>query len=161
MARKKSPNQSPRVVNRRAKHDYDILETLECGIELRGSEVKAIREGRCSIAEGYVAVDNRRDELMAYNIDIGDYSNAPPLSHEPKRPRRLLAHRREIERLRGLTTGPGITMVPLTLFFNKRGFAKLDVGVARGKRRQDKREEIKKKEADQTIRRAMSKRKIG
>jgi SsrA-binding protein len=98
---------------------------------------------------------------MAYNIDIGDYSNAPPNSHEHKRPRRLLAHRREIERLRGLTTASGTTMVPLTMYFNSRGILKMEIGVAQGKRHQDKRETIKKKEAEQAMRKAMSRRKIG
>ncbi len=154
-------NLNPRIVNRRARHDYHILETFEVGIALQGSEVKSIRHGRASINESFARVDPRSGELWLHDMDIAAYHNAPVTAHENKRPRKLLAHKREIERLMGLTTASGTTLVPLTLYFNNRGIAKIELGVAQGKRQADKRESIKRKEADRDMRRAMTRRKIG
>jgi len=153
---------SPRVRNRRARRDYDIGETIECGIALKGSEVKAIRDGRVSIDEAFARVEPTTGELWLYNMDVGHYSHAPAeLQHDPKRPRKLLARKREILRLEQHTIPKGTTLIPLTLFFNSRGIAKVDLAVATGKRKADKRESVKKKEADRAMRRAMTRRKIG
>ncbi len=152
---------SPRIVNRRARHDYHVLEDLEVGIELQGSEVKSVRNGKVSLAEGFAQVDPRRMELVLYNVNIAAYQNAPVTAHEPARPRKLLAHKKEIERLYGLTSAKGTTLVPLAMYFNKRGICKIDIAVAQGKAKGDKRESLKKKEADRDMRRAMTRRTIG
>ncbi len=160
MAKSKT-NLNPRITNRKARHDYHILETMEVGIALQGSEVKSIRNGRASIGEAFARVEPRSGELWLYDMDVSAYVNAPVTAHEPKRPRKLLAHRREIERLAGLTSAGGVTMVPLTLYFSNRGIAKVELAVAQGKRRADKRESMKRKEADKDIRRAMTRKRIG
>jgi len=155
---KKSHN--PHIVNRKARHEYDIVETIEVGIALQGSEVKPIRQGKVSINEAFAKVE-RNGELWLYNMDVAAYENAPVTAHEAKRPRKLLAHRREIERLMGLTSSAGTTLVPLELYFSERGIVKIRLAVARGRRRSDKREAMKRKEADRDMRRAMTRRKIG
>lgn len=157
---KSKQNLSPRILNRKAKHDYHILEKLEVGVELIGSEVKSIRHGRVSLGEGFARVE-RNGELYLYDVDIGAYVNAPVTAHEPKRKRKLLAHRKEIERLGGLTSSKGVTLIPLAMYFNSRGICKLELGVAQGKAKGDKRESLKKKEADKDMRRAMTRRRIG
>jgi len=164
MAKGKNKDKSknaPRIVNRKARHDYNVLEKLECGIELQGSEVKSVRLGRASIGEGFARVEPKTMELFLYDVDIAAYPNAPVTAHETKRRRKLLAHRGEIERLYGQTTSKGTTLVPLTMYFNSRGIAKIELGVAEGKRTHDKRESMKKKEADKAIRRAMTRKRIG
>lgn len=158
---KDKSNNSPRIVNRKARHDYNVLEKLECGIQLQGSEVKSVRMGRVSIGEGFARVEPKTMELMLYDVDIAAYPNAPAMAHEPKRRRKLLAHRGEIERLYGQTTSKGTTLIPLAMYFNSRGIAKVELGVAQGKGHADKRESMKKKEADKAIRRAMTRKRIG
>lgn len=158
---KNKADHSPRIVNRRARHDYFIDETLEVGIELVGSEVKSIREGKVSLGEGFARIEPRTGELWLYEVNISPYVNAPVTNHSPTRKRKLLAHKREIERLAGLTDAKGYTLVPLTLYFNNRGIAKLEIGVARGKQTHDKRETLKKRESDKDIRRAMSRKRVG
>ncbi|MFW6059530.1 MAG: SsrA-binding protein SmpB [Phycisphaeraceae bacterium] len=162
MAKRKQQlqNLSPTILNRRAHRDYQIVETLECGIALTGTEVKSIRQGRVSLAEGFARTDPRTRELYLYNVDISPYPQAAPeFQHEPKRPRKLLARRREIERLFGHTTSKGVTLIPTKMYF-VRGKVKVEIAVATGKRHHDKRQDIKKKEADREMRRAMSKREI-
>jgi len=152
---------APRIVNRKARHDYHILESLEVGIVLRGTEVKAIRQGQCSIAEAYAMVEPRTNELWLHQMDIGPYSHAPAdRQHAPKERRKLLARRQQIERLYGLTTSKGTTLIPLTLYFSERGIVKVELGVAQGKRKGDKRESIKRKESDRDARQAMTRKKL-
>lgn len=156
MARKKSPhNFEPRILNRRASHDYHISDKLECGIQLLGTEVKSIRHGKVSLAEGYVAVEPRGMTLQLFNIDIAHYPQAGPFQHDPKRTRTLLAHKREINSLYGKTTAKGVTLIPLAMYFVN-GMCKVEIGVGIGKKQQDKRQDIRKKEADRDIRRAMT-----
>ncbi len=157
---KKPPTDSPRILNRKARHDYIIEETLEVGIMLTGSEVKSIRDGKVSIAEGFAAVDPKPMELWLYDVDIAAYTNAPVDSHAPKRKRKLLARKREIERLFGQTTSKGTTLIPLALYFNKRGIAKLELAVARGKQKGDKRESMRKDDAKKEMRRAMTRKRL-
>lgn len=161
MAKSRDKTRTPRITNRKARHDYHILDAFEVGIELRGSEVKSVREGRASISEGFARVNTRTGELWLYDVDIAPYPQAPVTAHEPKRPRKLLAHRREIERLTGETSAKGTTLVPLTMYFNDRGICKVELATAQGKARSDKRESLKKKEADRDMRRAMTRRRIG
>ena len=162
----KDENHSPRIVNRKARHDYHIVESFEVGIALRGSEVKSIRQGRASIAEGFARVEPKTMELWLYDVDISayDHASSAPGSGIPesKRPRKLLAHRKQIERLYGLTSGGGgTTLVPLTLYFNDRGIAKIELAVAEGKSKGDKRAGMKKQEANRAIRTAMTRKRIG
>lgn len=145
----------PTVENRRARHDYHIESTLEVGIKLHGSEVKSVRDGNVSIAEGFIRVYDSPLELRILNITIGHYAPAAGRNHDPLRTRVLLAKSPEIRRLAKATEQKGTTIVPLKLYF-KNGFAKLLIGVATGKGASDKRQSIKQREQDLEIRRAMS-----
>jgi len=122
--------------NRRARHDYLIESTLEAGIELMGTEVKVLRQGLASIAESYAA--ERGGEFFLVNAHFPEYPSAR-FNHAPGRPRRLLLHRREINKLMGAVKREGITIVPLAIYFNERGRAKVELGLAKGKRKEDKR----------------------
>ena len=130
--------------NRRARHNYQIEDTLEAGLCLIGSEVKSLRMGRCSLAESYAG--EKDGELYLLNAHIAPYGPASMFNHEPKRPRKLLLHRKESDRLLGLTRRGGYTLVPLSVYFNERGIAKVEIGLARGKRKADKRESDKKRD---------------
>ena len=124
--------------NRRARYDYELLTTYEAGIELHGTEVKALREGKANIAESYATVE--AGELFLINCHIPEYKQGNRFNHEPRRKRKLLMHRREIDRLAAGIQREGLTVVPLKLFFNERGRAKLDLALARGKKHHDKRQ---------------------
>jgi SsrA-binding protein len=130
--------------NRRARHNYLIEDTLEAGVQLTGTEVKSLRAGRCSLVDSYAA--ERGDELFLMNAHIAPYGPASRFNHEPKRPRKLLVHRRERDRLLGLTQRGGYTLVALSVYFNERGIAKVELGLARGKKKADKREAEKKRD---------------
>jgi len=161
MAKQKSDDKlSPRILNRKATHDYFIHSKLEVGIVLQGSEVKSIRQGKVSLGEGYARVEPRDQGLYLYDVDIANYAQASGANgHEPKRVRRLLAHRREIERLLGETSSKGTTLVPLAMYF-VRGKVKLEIGVGSGKRSHDKRQDIKEKEAKREMQRGMTRKTI-
>jgi len=134
----------PVAQNRKARHNYFIEESLEAGLMLMGTEVKSLRRGRASIVEAYAAEQN--GELYLLNAQIPIYEAANRFNHEPKRPRKLLLHRRETDRLIGLVRRQGYTLVPLKLYFNARGIAKLELGLGRGKQKIDKRETEKKRD---------------
>ncbi len=127
--------------NRRARFDYEVEDTLEAGMVLTGSEVKSLREGRANIAEAYITV--QRGELVLINADIPTYAGANRFNHEPRRHRTLLVHRRQIVKFGQAIEREGRTMVPLKLYFNDRGRAKLLVGLAKGRKNPDKRANIK------------------
>ena len=129
------------AANRKARFHYFIDDTVEAGIMLTGTEVKALREGRANIAEAYAAPV--QSELWLFNAHIAEYKAGNRFNHEPRRQRKLLLHRREIDRLSGLTQRAGVTLVPLKLYFNDRGIAKLELGVGRGKKLHDKRQTVK------------------
>jgi SsrA-binding protein len=131
------------VQNRKARYNYFIDDTLEAGIALVGTEVKALRAGKSSIGEAFAAEQD--GELYLMNAHIGDYDAARD-GHAAARPRKLLLHRREIARLFGMVQREGVTLVPLSLYFNPRGIAKVELAVARGKRKYDKRETIKERD---------------
>ncbi len=153
----KDKTHTPRIVNRKARFQYHILESLEVGMVLLGSEVKSIRAGQVSLAEGFARVEPADMGLYLYNVDIAMYAHATGTTgHEPKRRRKLLAHKRQINKLLGETTAKGTTLVPLTMYF-VRGMVKLELGVARGKRDYDKRQSIKDRDAGKQIRREMAK----
>ena len=130
--------------NRRARHDYIIEDSVEAGLVLTGSEVKALRAGKASIKEAYAR--ERDGEVWLVNAHFSEYAPAAREGHEPKRPRKLLLRRREIARLIGQMQREGVTLVPLKIYFNGRGFAKCELGVARGKKKADKRETEKKRD---------------
>ena len=127
--------------NRRARYDYFIDETLEAGLILQGTEVKSLRNGRASLNEAYAGEST--GDLVLFNLHIPVYEAANRFNHEPRRPRKMLVHKRERDRLLGLVRRSGCTLVPLRLYFNNRGIAKLEIGVARGKRQVDKRQDQK------------------
>ena len=142
--------------NRKAWFKYEILDKVEAGMVLTGSEVKSIRTGQVSIHEAYARVKN--GEVWVVNMDISPYKEAGPLfNHEPKRMRKLLLKKSEIRRLIGKTRERGLTLVPLTLYF-KRGYAKLEIAVAKGKALYDKRDAIRKRESDRDLRRRAGRR---
>jgi SsrA-binding protein len=141
--------------NRKARHDYEILETLEAGLALLGTEVKAIREGRVNLRDSYAVVE--KGEVWALNIHISPYSHRGYADHEPLRKRKLLLHKAEIRKLIGRTVEKGLTLVPLRMYF-KHGKVKMAIGLARGKKSHDKRETIKKREADRETRAAVKER---
>ncbi|MBX3357738.1 MAG: SsrA-binding protein SmpB [Phycisphaeraceae bacterium] len=155
--KKLKKRQDPMIENRRARFDYFIHDTLECGVVLVGSEVKSVRDGKVSLAEGYVRATDEPPDLVLYSINIAEFPPAGAQQHRPVRPRRLLAHKREILRLAKETSKRGMTLVPLKMYF-KNGFAKVLVGVAEGKARHDKRQSIAERESRRDIDRAMSKR---
>ena len=134
----------PIAQNRKARHDYLIESTLEAGLVLTGSEVKSLRRGRCSIGEAYAHEEG--GELYLRNMHISPYEAANRLNHEPRRRRKLLVHRRELAKLIGQIQRGGYTLVPLSIYFNERGIAKLELAVARGKRKADKRQSEKKRD---------------
>jgi len=143
-AKKKSGDSGTVAQNRRARFDYFIEDQLECGIVLAGTEVKSLREGKASLQDSYAGEDD--GELTLFNAYIPEYRKASQFNHETRRPRRLLVHKRERDRLLGLTRQKGVTLVPMTIYFNNRGIAKVRLGVATGKRQVDKRETEKQRD---------------
>ncbi|MCY2968773.1 MAG: SsrA-binding protein SmpB [Planctomycetota bacterium] len=152
-AREESPeNNRPICTNRKAKHNYEILSELECGVMLQGSEVKSIRSGKVSLDEAYARM--REGALWLLSCDIAVYPQASILNHEPRRPRKLLLHRRELRKFAEQADHKGLTLIPLSMYI-KQGKIKVAVAVARGKKLHDKRETLKKTEAQREIQRAM------
>ena len=141
--------------NRKAFHEYEVSDTLECGIVLTGTEVKSLRERTASLEDAYARIQD--GELWLVNCDIPEYSMGNKLNHKPKRPRKLLLHRRELNKFAGKATQKGFTLVPLRMYF-KNGKAKVEIAVGRGKQVHDKRQDQKKSEAEREMRRAMQKR---
>src|SRR5437763_3437837 len=139
------PDRKLRVVadNRKARFNYEIGEVLEAGIALTGSEVKSLRQGKAAIAESYA--DARDGEIWLVNCNIPEYLQAGRFNHAPKRPRKLLLHRRQINKLAGAVEREGMTLVPLKLYFDEKGRAKVELALARGKKLHDKRETEKKR----------------
>ncbi|MEM0907684.1 MAG: SsrA-binding protein SmpB [Pseudomonadota bacterium] len=156
--KKKNSDPNARVVadNRKARFNYEILDTFEAGIQLQGTEVKSLREGRTNIADAYAG--ERGGELWLYNVHIPEYQQASRFNHELRRPRKLLLHRREINKLMGAIQQDGLTLVPLRLYFNARGMAKVLIGLAKGKKVHDKRESEKKRDWQRDKQRLMRER---
>jgi SsrA-binding protein len=141
--------------NRRASHEYEILDRLECGIVLTGTEVKSLREGHAMLEDAYARID--KNELWLLGSEIPEYVFGNRMNHKPKRPRKLLLHRREIARFAGKASQKGFTLVPLRLYF-KNGLAKVELAVCKGKQLHDKRDSLKKKDAEREMKRALSER---
>lgn len=142
--------------NRKARHRFEILDTLECGVMLIGSEVKSIREGNLSLNEAYVRVEG--GALWLIGADIAEYRQASFWNHKPKRSRKLLVHRREFAKLSAKAFEKGLTLVPLRMYFNERGIVKVLVGVGRGKKLHDKRQTIKDADNQRRLSREMRER---
>ncbi len=144
MAPKNAPKIKVVAENRRGRFDYEILDTFEAGIQLTGTEVKSLRAAKATIAESYAGPNG--EEFFLFNCNIPEYLQANRFNHEPKRPRRLLLHKKEIGRLIGAVQRDGLTVVPLKLYFNEQGRAKLQIALARGKKLHDKRDTEKKRD---------------
>jgi SsrA-binding protein len=158
MARtKKGEEEGIKIItrNKRAFHEYEIHDTLECGLVLTGTEVKSLREGSGNLEDAYAKIED--GEVWLIGCDIPEYTMGNRMNHKPKRPRKLLLHRREIGKFAGKASERGFTLVPLKLYF-KDGRAKVELAVARGKQLHDKREAKKKADAQREIRRALSER---
>lgn len=141
--------------NKKARHDYFIEESYEAGIVLTGTEIKSIRQGKVNIKESYAKIED--EEMMIYGMHISPYDHGNRFNVDPLRPRKLLLHKKEIRKLIGYTTLKGLTLVPLRMYINDRGKAKLEIAVARGKKDYDKRHTIAKRDADRRIQQAMRK----
>jgi SsrA-binding protein len=141
------------AVNRKARHDYFIDETFEAGLVLSGSEVKSLRDGRANLKDSFARFHG--GEMVLMNVHISPYDAAAHANHEPTRTRKLLLHRRELDRLMGKLREKGLTLIPLRLYFNDRGRAKVELGLAHGKRQYDKRQTIKDREARRETERAL------
>jgi SsrA-binding protein len=139
--------------NKRAFHEYEVFDSLECGLALTGTEVKSLREGSSSLEDAYAKIEN--GEVWLIGSDIPEYSMGNRMNHKPKRPRKLLLHRREIAKFADKAAQRGFTLVPLRMYF-KNGRAKVELAVGRGKQLHDKRQAAKKADAQREIRRAMS-----
>jgi SsrA-binding protein len=144
--------------NRKARHDYAIIETFEAGLVLTGTEVKSLRLGRASLVDGFATIDD--GEVYLRNVHIPEYDQGSWTNHEPRRTRKLLLHRGEIQRLIGKTKESGLTLVPLSLYFSA-GKAKVEIGLARGKRTYDKRQDMARRDADREVQRALGRRSKG
>ncbi len=138
------------ATNRKALRDYEVFEKLEAGIELFGTEVKSLRAGNVSLDEGYAAVEGGQAFLLG--VTIAPYAQGNIFNRDPKRRRRLLLHKEEIQRLFGRTTLRGFTLVPLSIYFNNRNVAKVELALARGRKQYDRREELRQKAADRDAR---------
>ncbi len=145
MAEKSDPNYRVAADNRRARFDYELGEVIEAGIMLTGTEVKSLRTGKATVAESYAAVD-RNGELMLYNANIPEYLQGNRFNHEPKRPRKLLVHAKQIAKFAKGVEREGMTIVPLRIYFNDKGRAKIAIALGRGKKLHDKRETEKERD---------------
>jgi len=144
--------------NKKARHDYSIIDTYEAGLVLTGTEVKSLRLGRASLVDGFAQVDD--GEVFLHNVHIPEYEHGTWTNHEPRRRRKLLLHRLEIERLIGKTKQSGLTLVPLSLYFSE-GKVKVEIALAQGKKSYDKRQDLAKRDADREVTRALGRRSKG
>lgn len=151
----KTANDRPITENRRARHDYEVIDTLECGLVLVGSEVKSLRNGQVSLEEAYGRIT--KNEVWLMGCEIREYVEANRFNHVPKRPRKLLMHRREVLKFAGKAFEKGLTLVPLKMYF-KEGRAKVLLGVCRGRKTYDKREVLKKRDQQRDMQRALRRR---
>ncbi len=141
------------VTNRKALRDYEVLESLEAGIELKGSEVKSLRDAQVNLNDSFARIE--KGELFLHNAHISPYIEASYLNVDPVRSRKLLLHKGQIQKLSDKLSQKGLTLIPLRAYFNDRGYAKLEIALCKGKRLYDKREDLKRRETDLEIRRAL------
>ena len=155
MARKKQ-SVDRRITNRRARFEFELIEKFEAGIVLQGTEVKSLRNGHASLEDAFARLQN--GEFFLIGCHINHYEQGNVHNHEPLRPRKLLLHRREIRKLTGKVTQRGLTIVPLQLYFNKRGIAKVELALARGKALHDRRQDLKRKTQERDMKAALKRR---
>ncbi len=144
------------ATNRKAYRDYEVLESLECGMELKGSEVKSLRAAKINLNDSFARFEE--GEIFLYNAHISHYAQASYLNVDPDRHRKLLLHKQQLERINGKLTQKGLTLIPLKIYFNARGFAKIELGLCKGKKLYDKRETVKRRETDKLLRRIIKNR---
>src|SRR3954449_10808302 len=144
--------------NKKARHDYEIVDTFECGVVLMGTEVKSLRLGRASLVDGFATIDD--GEVYLHNVHIPEYAFGSWTNHTPRRVRKLLLHKGEIQRLIGRTKESGLTLVPLSLYFTE-GKVKVELALARGKKTWDKRQDLARRDADREVQRALGRRSKG
>jgi len=147
------------ATNKKAYRDYNLDGTWECGVALKGSEVKSLRAGEVNFTDSFALVEG--GEIYLYNLHIAPYAQASSMNPEPDRKRKLLLHRKEIEKILGLTTQKKLILIPTKVYFNKRGFAKVELAVGRSKRLYDKREDIKKRDVERELKRIIRSRQKG
>jgi SsrA-binding protein len=157
MTKDKDSTEKVVATNRKAFHDYFIEEKYEAGIVLQGTEVKSLREGRVNLQDSYASV--RDGEMFLHNCHVSPYSHGNIMNHDPTRVRKLLLHKTEINKLLGKTQQRGLTLIPLRIYFSKRGHAKVELGLAKGKKLYDRRESIKAREAGREVQRAIKEKK--
>ncbi len=142
--------------NRKAYHDYAVLETIECGIELRGSEVKSLRDGKINLNDSFACIEE--GEVILYNANISPYAQASYLNVDPVRARKLLLHKKQIVKLEAQTAQRGLTLVPIKIYFNLRGLVKIELALCKGKKLYDRRKDIKSREVEREVRRGLKSR---
>lgn len=147
------------ATNRKAYRDYEIIESLEAGIELKGSEVKSLRDGKINLNDGFARLE--QGEIMLYNTHISPYAQASYLNVDPVRPRKLLLHKKQISKLSGGVAQRGFTLVPLKVYFSGRGLVKVELALCRGKKQYDKRSDIKRREENLAMSRILKSRRTG
>jgi len=152
----KDPPRTPRIKNKKARFNYEILEQVEAGIALTGSEVKSLRAGKASLEEAFAII--RGGEVFLKDCNISPYPQAGYAQHKPARERKLLLHKREIRKLQNKVTQKGLTLIPLVLYFNDRGLIKILIGLVRGKKHQDKRQDLKTRDDKRAMERALKRR---
>jgi SsrA-binding protein len=157
MQQQKEKSEKAVATNRKAYHDYFIEEKFEAGIMLQGTEVKSLRDGRVNLQDSYASV--KEGQIFLHHCHISPYSHGNLSNHEPLRTRKLLLHRKEINKLLVKTQQQGLTIIPLRIYFSKRGLAKVEIGLAKGKKQHDRRESDKTREASREVERAMKERK--
>ena len=145
--------------NKKARHDYFIEEVYEAGMALTGTEIKSMRQGRLNLKESFAKIEG--DELILYGMHISPYEQGNRFNVDPLRPRKLLLHREEIRKLIGYTTQKGLTLVPLSVYLNEKGLAKMEIAVARGKKLYDKRDDIAKRDSERRMQKEMKNRNFG
>ena len=153
MAKPEQPPRTDIVINRKARFEYEILENFEAGIVLTGSEVKSLRQGKVAIVDSFA--QEQGGEFWLLSLNIATYKQANAMNHEPTRPRKLLLHKNQVAKFAGSVARKGLTLVPLALYFNKRGIVKVDLGLAKGKEARDKRATTKDREWNRTKSRIM------
>lgn len=157
MAKETEAHRKVVATNRKAHHDYFIEEKFEAGIVLKGTEVKSLRDRRVNLQDSYAAV--KEGEVFLHHCHISPYSHGNMMNHDPIRTRKLLLHRKEINKLLGKTKQKGLTLIPLRIYFSDQGRAKVELGLAKGKKQHDRRESIKTREAGREVERAIKERK--
>jgi SsrA-binding protein len=146
----------PVATNRKAYRDFFVVESIECGIELKGSEVKSIRDKKINLEDSFARINN--NEIILYSAHISPYAQASYLNVDPVRPRKLLLHRNQIDKFTIALTQRGLTLVPLKAYFNDRGIVKIELALCKGKKLYDRREDVKRKEADRMVKRVLKQR---